>query len=188
MKAIVFALLALSLAGCGSLGMGGGKKENRELIDVSCSGFASWEKCDEKAKALCEKGYDVEMKDESLQRYGLGSVLPRVMEALKPVQHQVNQISFSLPWCQILRRETQYPVGFIAENYNQLSDPAVQVLKPEFLCVDYQALPAQGSVVQPGSALFCWEVADPALALQLHARGVDYVETYEIGEMLKALK
>src|SRR5690606_11274049 len=130
----------------------------------------------------------VEMKDESLQRYGLGSVLPRVMEALKPVQHQVNQISFSLPWCQILRRETQYPVGFIAENYNQLSDPAVQVLKPEFLCVDYQALPAQGSVVQPGSALFCWEVADPALALQLHARGVDYVETYEIGEMLKALK
>jgi hypothetical protein len=66
MKAIVFAFLVLSLAGCNGLGMGGSKKENRELIDVSCSGFATWEKCDEKAKAICAKGYDVEMKDESL--------------------------------------------------------------------------------------------------------------------------
>jgi len=66
MRVLVSALLALALVGCGALGMGGKKSEPRELTDVSCSGFVGWEKCHEKAKALCPKGYDVVMKDESL--------------------------------------------------------------------------------------------------------------------------
>jgi hypothetical protein len=66
MKASVFVLLALYLAGCTALGMGGKKAEPRELTDISCSGFVGWEACHEKAKAMCPKGYDVVMKDESL--------------------------------------------------------------------------------------------------------------------------
>jgi hypothetical protein len=65
MKVIVFAFLALSLAGCSALGIGG-KKENRELTDITCSGFVGWEACHAKAQAMCPKGYDVLMKDESL--------------------------------------------------------------------------------------------------------------------------
>lgn len=65
MKKVVFAFLILLLAGCSAMGIGG-KKETRELTDVTCSGFVGWEACDAKAKAMCPKGYDVVMKDESL--------------------------------------------------------------------------------------------------------------------------
>lgn len=128
----------------------------------------------------------VEMKQESLDRYGLASVLPRVMEALSPVKHQCELISFSLEWCQAVRKGTHYPVGFIAESLEQLDLPQVKALRGEFECVNYKELPPEGSVTRNGSALFCWEISDPGLAVDLHARGLDFVETYEIGEMLKA--
>jgi glycerophosphoryl diester phosphodiesterase len=129
----------------------------------------------------------VEMKEESLERYGLGSVMPRVLEILDPVKHQCDMISFSLEWCRTLRRDTHYPVGFIAQSFEQLNSPEIRALSPDFECVDWRQLPREGSLARPGAALLCWEINDPGLAMKLHARGLHFVETYEIGEMNEAL-
>jgi len=69
MKRFAFAFLAVSLAGCSALGINTSntkKSDSQELTDITCSGFVGWEKCHEKAKAMCPKGYDVLTKDESL--------------------------------------------------------------------------------------------------------------------------
>lgn len=55
-------LMAL-LNGCESMG---GKKEKREQLTVACSGNEHWVDCDTKAKRLCQNGYDVARKDESI--------------------------------------------------------------------------------------------------------------------------
>lgn len=58
----VFTLLAL-LSGCEAMGI---KKEKREQLTISCSGNETWGDCDTKAKRMCENGFDVVKKDESL--------------------------------------------------------------------------------------------------------------------------
>ena len=129
----------------------------------------------------------VEMKEESLQRYGLDSALLRVLETLAPVKHQCDLISFSFDWCDAVRRRSHYPVGFIAESYEGLSGERVRKLAPEFECVDWKLLPP-GDVRRSGAALFCWEVSDAATARDLQARGVDFIETYRVGELKEELE
>ena len=61
------------------------------------------------------------------------------------------------------------------------------MIDPEFLFCDVDGLPAAGELVFRRAETVIYEVADPALARSLAARGMAQVETFEIGEMLAAL-
>lgn len=66
MKTIVlpFILSVCLLAGCNMKNAKPG--DGRQWMEVSCSGFADWTKCNEKARQLCPDGYDVANQEESL--------------------------------------------------------------------------------------------------------------------------
>ena len=38
----------------------------RQWVELSCSGFADWTRCHEKARNLCPGGYDVTNQEESI--------------------------------------------------------------------------------------------------------------------------
>lgn len=59
-------IMALLLASCGTLP----NKDKREWLSVSCSGFANWEKCYQKANNLCPNGFDTANKEENLVTQG----------------------------------------------------------------------------------------------------------------------
>lgn len=62
-KSLPVLLLSL-LAGCG---MNNTKPDDgRQWVELSCSGFADWTRCHEKARSLCPGGYDVANQEESL--------------------------------------------------------------------------------------------------------------------------
>ena len=63
MKKILFVLLLGILAGCGMPNTKPG--DGRQWMELSCSGFADWTKCHEKARNLCPAGYDVANQEES---------------------------------------------------------------------------------------------------------------------------
>jgi len=96
-----------------------------------------------------------------------------------------------------MARLRQWRTGWIAEWGQALnraspipsSDPRmIQDLTPFlFLFCDVEALPKSGNLHRPNIQLAVYEVATPEQALQLAARGVDFVETFAIGEMQKAL-
>ena len=52
------------LAGCNMKNAKPG--DGRHWMEISCSGFADWTKCYEKARQLCPGGYDVANQEESL--------------------------------------------------------------------------------------------------------------------------
>ncbi|MEZ0231300.1 MAG: hypothetical protein ACAH12_00545 [Methylophilaceae bacterium] len=62
MKKIAFMLIALALAACSTTKP---KSDGREWIEVSCSGFADWSACNDKAARLCPDGYNVAKRDEN---------------------------------------------------------------------------------------------------------------------------
>jgi hypothetical protein len=61
-KKLCVILLRGSLTACGAAKT----KEKREWLDISCSGFADWSVCEDKARLYCPDGYDIGYKDESL--------------------------------------------------------------------------------------------------------------------------
>ena len=65
MKKTMLLIALLGLAGCDMLNTRP-TADNREWIEVSCSGFADWTKCNEKAARMCPSGYDVAGREESV--------------------------------------------------------------------------------------------------------------------------
>ena len=65
MKSTLFIIALLTLAGCDMLNTKP-TVDTREWQEVSCSGFADWTKCNEKAARMCPGGYEVAGREESV--------------------------------------------------------------------------------------------------------------------------
>ena len=64
MKKSVSVFLLCLLASCGMKNTKPG--DGRQWMEISCSGFADWNKCHDKARQLCAGGYDVSNQEENL--------------------------------------------------------------------------------------------------------------------------
>jgi len=129
----------------------------------------------------------VEIKRLAIERFGSAVVLDRVLPVLEPVRSRVALISFSLPFLALARARTELPLGAVFDRFAESETAEARELAPEFVFCDVDGLPRKGALDAGGARLAVYEVAEPKLALELAARGVDLVETFEIGEMLSAL-
>lgn len=130
----------------------------------------------------------VEIKRLAIERFGSADVLDRVLPVLEPVRARVALISFSIPFLADARARTSIPMGAVFDRFSERESREARDLAPEFVFCDVDGLPSSGPLDAHGARLAVYEVADPRLALALNARGVDLVETFEIGEMIGALR
>jgi glycerophosphoryl diester phosphodiesterase len=128
----------------------------------------------------------VEIKRVALEQHGTSKVLEAVLSDLAPVLEHCALISFDLPCLAAVRARGGVPVGAVFDRWEERATPLLGELRPEFLFFDLDGLPAQGSLRVPGSRVAIYEVADPAVARALAARGAEFVETFEIGRLLAA--
>jgi len=129
----------------------------------------------------------VEIKRVALERFGNERVLARTLAALGPAAQRCVLISFSLPFLEYARAHCALPLGAVFDRWEERLQAPVAHLRPEYVFCDVEGLPAAERVEHPGARVAVYEVADPALARALAARGVDLVETFAIVEMLAAL-
>ena len=64
MKKMLLVLLLGILTGCGMQNTK--PTDSRQWMELSCSGFADWTKCHDKARQMCPGGYDVSNQEENL--------------------------------------------------------------------------------------------------------------------------
>ncbi len=129
----------------------------------------------------------IEVKREGLQRFGISTVLSRIQRDLKTVQKRCVLISFDLEALAAARK--QWPaIGVIFDHWRERRQPIVQELRPQYLFCDLDGLPRWGSLRFDNARVVIYEVATPAVALKLFERGVDFIETFAVGEMLRALE
>jgi glycerophosphoryl diester phosphodiesterase len=129
----------------------------------------------------------VEVKRVSVEQFGRERILERVLPALDRAIRQCALISFSLDFLLAARAAHPIPLGVVIERWEQRLDPRVAAIDPEFLFVDVDGLPAEGRLEHGRAQIAVYEVADPALARALQARGVNLVETFAVADMLAAL-
>lgn len=128
----------------------------------------------------------VELKIESLQRFGIKPMLNAVMDALEPVRSRAILISYDIGLLQAVRESDGMPVGWVVPEWNQRSRALATGCAPDYLICNWKRFPPEGRGLWEGAwKWMSYEVTDPGQAIALAARGVDFVETMAIGEMLK---
>jgi glycerophosphoryl diester phosphodiesterase len=128
----------------------------------------------------------VEIKQESIDHWGLDTVMLKLVPLLAEHQPQCVLISYNrdaLAWC----RES-YPaiqIGWVLQSYDAGHREQANRLKPDYLiCNQVKLTDAQ----TPWYGQWQWmlyDIVDPDQALEWTARGVSLIETADIGAMLQ---
>ena len=132
----------------------------------------------------------VELKRQGLEAHGIDSFLDKVLPLLEPIDEQAVVISYSFEALLATQQRSNYPLAAVFDYWQERKDPRIQQLRPDYLFTDINELPATGTLTCPGDAdcrLAVYECVDPVKAIDVHQRGVDLIETFQIKEMLQAL-
>jgi len=143
----------------------------------------------EELEASSLKTLFVELKEESLRRFGRAFMLRAVAEALAPIRNRCVLISFDAEALALARETTRFPVGPVLRPSADARALAAG-LKPEWMFVDKRLLPKQGALrARFGGARVCvYEVPDPVEARGLFARGIEAVETFRSDTLKEELE
>ena len=130
----------------------------------------------------------IELKRNTMEHHGWGVVLDTVIKQLKPVTNQCVIISFSLEAILAARRRHWPRVGVVFDRWKERKQKIVSEIKPEFMFCDVKGLPWWGTLYTGRINLAVYDIESPRHALRLAKRGVDFIETFAIGEMTQELK
>jgi glycerophosphoryl diester phosphodiesterase len=130
----------------------------------------------------------VEIKRIAVEHFGVATVLERILHALAPVVPQCVLISYNMPVLLAARQQGYERVGAILEKWHHHRNGDVQAIHPDYLFCDAADLPRFGDLGDLGTQVVVYEITDPDIALKLARRGVGYIETFAIGEMLSAFE
>ena len=129
----------------------------------------------------------IELKRSSLEHFGVETMLDLVRRALKPALAQCVLISYSLPALLAARHTGWSRIGAVIDQWSEREQPLISEIHPQFLFCDADGLPRTGDLHAADIKLVVFEVAEPQVALDLAARGVDFIETFAVGEMIQQL-
>ena len=113
-------------------------------------------------------------------------MLEAVVEVLKPVTDRAVLISCNTSLVAGAKRIAGMPVGWVVPGWNAASHEAAVACSPDYLFCNWKRFPPRQESLWEGPwSWAAYEVTDPQQALALALRGIEYVETMAIGEMLK---
>jgi len=131
----------------------------------------------------------VEIKRQSIEQFGVESVLDAVLPVLEVVQQQCVIISFDAELVEVARSRIASPIGWAIRTWNESSQKIAETLQPEFLFCNVSKLPAKTLPLWKGGWTWViYEITSPAEARELVARGVGIIETMAFAEMYTALR
>jgi glycerophosphoryl diester phosphodiesterase len=129
----------------------------------------------------------VEVKRESLARFGIGETLMKIFDAIETIRAQSIVISFEYNALAVAREMEGCQIGWVIRNYDDESRAAAELLQPEILCCNLDKLPADNGLWQGPWQWMLYQTSDPSKVEYYGALGVDYLETDDISGMLDAL-
>ena len=130
----------------------------------------------------------VEIKRVSLQWRSINEVVEQLCTLLAHLEQQVSFISFSIEAIQYVKQQGWSSYGVVIEEWQQTNSSILAALNPAYVFSNIELLPAHGTLNIPHGQLVVYDVTEPSIARNLHQRGLQFIETFAVGEMLQALK
>lgn len=127
----------------------------------------------------------VEVKGESIQRFGVEAVHRAVWTTLEPVRDRCVLISYDDTFLFAARMAAPTRIGWVLAEWSDAAQRRARALGPDMLFCNWTRLPPVPQPLWKGAWVWAvYEVTDADQALGLAARGVDFVETMAVGELL----
>lgn len=127
----------------------------------------------------------VEIKDESLDRWGLEDVMHALQDALMPYASQCVIIAFNMDAIKYVKQQGPYSSGWVLERFDEAHKKNAEKVKPEYLICNHKKVGADNELWQGDWSWMLYDITDPELALQWGERGAALIETRDIGAMLQ---
>ena len=130
----------------------------------------------------------VELKDESISHCGREEMINKTAGILYEVAENTVIMSFDYQLC-LKAREISWPqVGVVLETWSDLNCEIINQIEPDYIFVDHEMIPRDCDLksceLLQKSKLVAYEIDDIQTGNNLLERGVDILETYEIGKFL----
>jgi glycerophosphoryl diester phosphodiesterase len=130
-------------------------------------------------------GAMIELKQESLEIFGIEVMVQRVMHSIDSILDRCILISLHLPALCHARWTKEARIGWVLPAWNETNHELAEDHGPDFLFVDYKRVPRGHSTLWQGPWHWAvYSIDDADLACQQPARGIEFVETDAIGELL----
>lgn len=128
----------------------------------------------------------VEIKNESLQFWGIGRVMDILLKSLKGFEQQATIISFNERALVYTKAQSKLKIALIFEEYSDPIHVLASQLNPEYLISWYKVLPPE-KLWQGDWQWMVYTINDTELAKRLFERGdIDFVETDDIQCLLNS--
>jgi glycerophosphoryl diester phosphodiesterase len=128
----------------------------------------------------------VELKEESLQRFGRAAVLNACVSAMTPAQGRWAPISFDREVLALAGAAGLPELGWVLHGFDDSVAAQARELPARWLFCNHQRLPPGPLPPGPWDWVL-YEVADAVLARALVARGAQWLETMDIEALRQAL-
>ena len=127
----------------------------------------------------------VEIKRESIDHFGLERTVDSVVDVIAPLAGRCIVISFHLGCLEFARAQHGVRIGWILSKWNRTMESRARALVPEFIFVNRRLLPTGKCAVWSGPWQWTVYVVDEVGRVNAYPeRGIDYVQTDRIGELL----
>ena len=132
----------------------------------------------------------VEIKEESVEKFGAEIVASSVMETLTRVKKQCSIISFdSFILFHLQKNYPEMAIGFVLHKYDDEHKGIAEQMQPDILICNYKKIPDEdGSLWEGNCQWFIYEVVEVDVAWKWFQRGVEYIETMEFESMMNELE
>ncbi len=126
----------------------------------------------------------VEIKDESVNQFGVETICEQLLREIKPIQQQSVVISFHKEAIQYIKDNSAFKTGYVLEKYDAQYHEYAQALNPDYLIVNHTKLIEGKAPWVGGWKWMLYDIADPKRCLE-YANDAALIETRDICKLLK---
>lgn len=127
----------------------------------------------------------IEIKRESLAKWGLPMVVDKVLETLKDSESQTTIISFSSSAIKYIQQHSKLRTGFVFYQYNEGTESIATILQPDFLICSYAIFPEKSALWKGPWQWIVYSINDVSIMEQAAKRDeISLIETDNIRLML----
>ncbi len=130
----------------------------------------------------------VELKNESIDVFGMECILQQVITQLQPINQHCVVIADNLQVLLSMKQQAFIPAGWIIHQWNDTNLALAKQSELDYLIINHKYCSGQKHNFAADSwNWIMYETSDPDMALALFKQGVKFVETDNICSMLKQL-
>ena len=122
----------------------------------------------------------VEVKNESIENFGLETVMSSVLKAVDDAKFNIVIISFSAEAVQFTQQRSTHCVGWVLRKYNDQYREIAKSIQPDYLYCNVKKIFNPSKLWKGEWKWALYDVKDPKKAKELLEVGVDLIETGDI--------